>query len=161
MQTVLKYFRRAARSRGFGVHSPFAYTFITEVLHPSPCYAYYAYDVVGSDARMRLLVRLLAYFDPATIAIDVADSAPKVRAAVQAACRRARIVEEDADFIVTDSSTPYRTDVNMLILGKNARAVLADLRARMTTGMSFALGKDCAVVVPASHLPRQDFDIKL
>ena len=44
------------RGRGFGVHSPFAFRFITDVLHHDDAYAYYAYDDLKerwSEARHR------------------------------------------------------------------------------------------------------------
>lgn len=60
-------------SRGFGVHSPWAYTIVREVL-PGRGAAYYAYSdidrVFGRDARLaRKVFRLLVHFNPAGVAV--------------------------------------------------------------------------------------------
>lgn len=68
--------RRAARSRGHGVHSPFAYKFVTEVLR-QPC-AYYIYDELDRAARsegrdprvIRALYRTALFFAPAPIEVQ-------------------------------------------------------------------------------------------
>ena len=48
-------FQRLRHSRGFGVHSPFAYRFVTDVIRPGQ-YGYYAYDAIDatSDIHPRL-----------------------------------------------------------------------------------------------------------
>lgn len=67
------------RMRGHGVHSPFAYRFITEVIgEPGRTYAYYAYPAIRSLALkygeqehwLRLLFRVTAEFFPADILVD-------------------------------------------------------------------------------------------
>lgn len=79
------------RSRGFGIHSPFAYRFITAVLYDSRR-AYYAYADFDSVARSRRerksarrAYRVAADLDPADIVV-----AETVSPAVAAALRRYR-----------------------------------------------------------------------
>lgn len=66
-----KCYLRWRHSKGFGVHSPFAYRFITDVLNPGQ-YGYYAYkkldlitDLAGVSRRniriRRFLIRLLVF----------------------------------------------------------------------------------------------------
>lgn len=56
---MLKFLRRWRHSRGFGVHSPFAFRFIREVLREHRC-AYYAYADIAGEVRRRPGVMALA-----------------------------------------------------------------------------------------------------
>ncbi len=58
---------RAWRSRGFGVHSPFAFRFITEVLHSSD--GYYAYEQIGASKSSRRLYRIILDLAPAAVIV--------------------------------------------------------------------------------------------
>lgn len=49
--------RRRWRARGFGVHSPFAYSYIRSVIHPPRGVRYYAEDTLDSPAE-RLIYRI-------------------------------------------------------------------------------------------------------
>ena len=73
------------RSRGFGIHSPFAYNFVTNVMRQS--YSYYAYESISylhatiresvrhaggskkvmSERSARLLFRVVNYFNPRNV----------------------------------------------------------------------------------------------
>ena len=44
-------FQRKRHARGFGVHSPFAYRFVTDVIHPGR-YGYYAFDEIDDDTAL-------------------------------------------------------------------------------------------------------------
>lgn len=155
METLLKAIKHRWRSCGFGIHSPFAYHFVTEVLCLSPAYTYYAYALT-SDRHMRLLVRLLAFFNPASVCIRLGnprEAAGIVRAVVPSAA----VLSDSAEFTITDM--PLAVPGNALVLGREAVAALAALP--MEHGMIFSNGRDCAVVAALPHLPRQDFEIHL
>lgn len=161
MQAVLKRFRCWRHSRGFGIHSPFAYRFITEVLCLSGGYGYYAYSSAGRDRRMRLLVRLLAYFNPASVLIDLDGGAEKAEALVREVLPHAAVNAGEPDFIISDKDIAGLMPCNALILGREAASVLASARSALGRGMTFFNGRDCAVVAALEHLPRQDFELKL
>lgn len=55
------WWQRLRHKRGFGVHSPFAFRFITEVLNPPRKYRYYAEDGCASKDG-RFLARLSGFF---------------------------------------------------------------------------------------------------
>ena len=90
--------RRFRKRRGYGVHSPFAFRFITEVIYETtPYYAYETLDTllaprqrfrVRKDAH--LLLRLANYCQPRTIAMS--EKAPLPLAYLHAGCRRSEIV---------------------------------------------------------------------
>lgn len=83
LKKILSYPARIRRSRGFGVHSPFAYNFITAVIRQRDC-KYYAYSEIdgfcprarkagfneifaGRDMSIEeahLIFRILCYFNP-------------------------------------------------------------------------------------------------
>lgn len=109
--------KRAWRSRGFGIHSPFAFRFITCVLRQrSP---YYGYDRLRSLAdgrsefrRAALIFRLVCEFVPDTVVVE-ADLPAVISASVRLADSRIRLVESGSMDILPDGSTTV-----MLICGK-------------------------------------------
>lgn len=61
--------------RGFGIHSPRDYDFITTVLYPGKRYGYYAYERIDAlypadRARMRRLFRVLVRLQPRRVRAD-------------------------------------------------------------------------------------------
>lgn len=101
------------RSKGHGIHSPFAFSLITDTLTPG--YRYYAYDDIDRmnqpESRrrlMKLVVRLLARFAPSTVRLCGHDEA--LASLVASQCPSAVIVTDPADCrqcdftIVTDPS---------------------------------------------------------
>ena len=63
--------------KGYGVHSPFAYRLVTEVINPGD-YGYYGYvgihracnKINGDEARMRLLLRLMVQLQKRRIVLN-------------------------------------------------------------------------------------------
>lgn len=62
----LTWIRVARNSGGYGVHSPFAYRFITEVLRQE--YGYYCYSRLG-DPTLRTIFRIVNHLRPAVVEI--------------------------------------------------------------------------------------------
>ena len=90
--------KKAWRSRGFGIHSPFAFRFISRVLRERG--EYYAYGelrrLAGSQRRFRelsLLFRLVCHFRPAAVRV-VGEPDEGVRGAVRLADSGAVLIEE-------------------------------------------------------------------
>lgn len=93
-------------SLGFGVHSPFAFGFILDVLRLPRKYGYYAYDMIAGT-RNRQLYRISLVLGGARIAVYAgADMA----AAVRQACPAARLVEKSPDFVVADFDVASEAD---------------------------------------------------
>lgn len=105
-----RWWQRLRHSRGFGIHSPFAFRFITEVLNER--LPYYAYDrinstVAGHSAReWRTLFRVLVYFRPERVAVISVN--PEFRrealSILHLATSQAVVAEcaREADFIISD-----------------------------------------------------------
>lgn len=160
MQALLKSFARRRHSRGFGIHSPFAYRFITEVLCLPHNYGYYAYALAGRDSNLRLLVRLLVFFSPASVTVDLGEGAAAVVRLVREVVPHAALNGVCPDFIITDKNVVTQMPCNVFLVGAEAVACLPAIGETLPYGMTFA-GRECAVVAALPHLPRQDFELKL
>lgn len=160
----MKFFQRLRHSRGFGIHSPFAFRFITEVLNLPDIYGYYAYMYVEGKT-LRTVFRTAAYFQPKKVCI--VDDIAGVRTAVtHAVPKAARAAMYEADMVIFDAARQrtlpaeaLRPGSIVLILNykkwKNRNAYLASL----SYGMSFTNASSISIIVPLPHLPRQDFDV--
>lgn len=168
MQALLKALGRRRTALGFGVHSPFAFRFITEVLRPPRCYGYYAYDEIGKDLVARLAVRLMAYFNPSTIAYSIADK-DKLRALRDIASMvvpEVRRTSGAADMLILDTSeviadiSEHSHSGHIFIIGRNAAASAATIKP-MKGIMIFTNDSDIAVVVALPHLPHTVYHLTL
>lgn len=162
-------YRRWRHSRGFGIHSPFAYTFITDVLvQPLP---YYGYADISCDPRVRLLFRITARFQPQRVLI--LSSKPQL---LEAAVRRAFSKADTAtaadpslqpDLVVADDMDAP-ADAYMPYIASGAKAVVLNasaatrrcLREDLPKGMLFDNSRGTLVAVPSNGLPRQNFDVR-
>jgi len=100
--------RRIRYSRGFGVHSPWAYKFIRYVINEH--YPYYKYNdleelVYGLDRRTRklckLYFRLVNYLQP-DFFLDFFPSSPCYRFYVTAACKKVSYQQINHEFSFDD-----------------------------------------------------------
>ncbi len=145
--------RRMRRTRGFGVHSPFAFRFIREVLD-QPC-AYYCYPQIeatcradGTDPRSaKALFRIALYFSPERPIIlgPITDS-------MRAACKAAGVAPADAGSGAEGSKC--------IIAFRDELEKCLSIWQSSETGMLFC-APEMAVFVHLAHLPHQRFDILL
>ncbi len=158
----MKWIDRLRHGRGFGVHSPFAYRFITECLREQ--LPYYAYDTI-TEPLHRLVFRIAAYFRPATF--HAAGIPPQI---ITLACHDASATGSDsADMLVyTADTTPgqlasaiSRGAVVILIHTSSAQKTEIDTALSAAGhGMTFSNGHHVLIAVPWPYLPRQHFDVK-
>lgn len=158
----MKWLDRLRHGRGFGVHSPFAFRFITECLRES--LPYYAYDTITSPVH-RLVFRIAVYFRPDTY--HISGLPPQT---VTLACPNASAATPDtASLLVYTADTPP----GLLAAAVSGGAVVVLTHASDTQkteightldsaahGMTFANGHGVFIAVPLPHLPRQHFDVK-
>lgn len=92
--------KRYRVSRGFSVHSPFAYYFITRVLREK--LPFYCFDTYVTDRRDRVLFRVVNYLRPLTVAYIGPDEATaRARRIINMVCPKVATVgdAEAADFV--------------------------------------------------------------
>lgn len=150
--SLLDGIKRRWHSRGHGIHSPFAYRFVTHVLRaPSKRYAYYAYSELpdsGYDTWPRLLFRLMCEFRPERVLVSPQLSEAE-RMAIAMADSRPPIVEMDGQEPLLIFETPQ---------GPVSLFSGPDKTERPHDGMTFSNGCEC-IAVQYPHLPRQHFEI--
>lgn len=160
---------RRWRSRGHGVHSPFAYRFITSTLH-NRC-AYYSYGDIAEEAPTRRdaviaerLFRIILSFRPRAVARYGATT-PCVEEAIAAATAGYRVASETGFSIVTSATAldmPHLSDVTVFLNMWNAdmQRLFERLESGLEYGMTF-VGRDMAVAVNLPTLPRQRFNVNI
>ncbi len=157
-----RWWQRLRHSRGFGVHSPFAFRFITEVLNPPRGYRYYAEDTSRTDDE-RILARLKGFFAPARIHF-AGRRAEALRAKGEASTEIS-----EAELIVVDLANGCPAAIQarlerggcvVLAFNHGRGRRLAPLLQTMTRGMSFINASSRAVIVADTRLPRQDFRVR-
>lgn len=154
---------RAWRSRGFGVHSPFAFRFITEVLRSSV--GYYAYEQIGTSKDFRRLYRIILDLAPAAVIVTgpLSDSQA---VAVSLAKREAEVAPHIPKLAVVPPEAIVGIAYLRSIIEASGAVVFVDIRdARSAeilseiegTGMAF-VGLRQAVIVGGDR-PRQKFKL--
>lgn len=121
---------RYRRSQGFGIHSPFAYRFVTGVLREKA--AYYAYDEIAVARRsaveggaegvlplgsLQLLFRVVNFFNPSTVLQIGSDD-------VVAACSLA--VSSRLKLVVCDGRNEGNHSLERQIKGFPGRGIIAE-----------------------------------
>lgn len=153
------------RGRGFGVHSPFAFKFITSTLHCP--HAYYAYGVIADEARTRRelddaerLFRIVLFFRPRCIERHGVLS-PAMETAVAEASAAFRLASERRLTIVaeTQSAVVLEPDTVAVFVGRGLESAEL-LSANREDGMIFR-GRRMVVAVMSTALPFQQFDVDI
>ncbi len=153
---------RLRHSRGYGVHSPFAYALIMDAIREPAGYDYYAYAELP-QARQRLLYRLAAYFDPAGIEACGADAGAALAACPRkAGVRPAAMVIADGKHGAEEPCAALRRGAIVVVTGRGplAEAVCMQMDA-LGHGMTFGNGTDMLIAAPLHHLPRQHFEVRM
>mgnify|MGYP007103219026 CR=1 FL=1 len=159
----LRAWRRLRHEKGFGIHSPFAYNFITEVIHQQ--YAYYAYDSIR-DGFGRLVFRVAVALQPRRAAVY---GLPEWSAALKAASSKMVIAQKRPELVVADLKAVSADERRQIMEAVGAGASLIarhcsaadriEAQRLMPQGMTFANGSGTLIAV-AGKLPRQDFDVR-
>lgn len=164
MQGLINRYKCWRHSKGFGIHSPFAYRFITEVVRQH--LPYYGYADISSDRRLRLLYRLIVYFRPRRVKI-VSSQPTLLEGVIRRASSQTELVSDAPYFLVADASDCATSDLcSMLIPGMEALILNADrattraISEALPCGMLFDNRHGTIIIAAYRHLPRQNFDVK-
>ncbi len=164
--------RRRWRAKGFGIHSPFAFSFVTEVLARRGC--------GGIDEELRaaatgdgfgdmaLIYRCISHFRPGKIAIYPAGDEILTRI-VGLTAPDAEIISgnstitPDMAIVRTPEAAPTHDNGAPVYIIRNIdRAPAKDLWKRLTSGCSRGMDfsdRRTGIICRFSHLPRQSFKI--
>jgi len=185
----LDYFVRWRHGRGFGIHSPFAYRFVTEVLRER-C-AYYAYHNIAKhfvdkkSAKCAIsfhsaacIFRVVNYFRPKSVMLIGDQDTALLKDIVRCASRTIILTDTtaDADMIIISGSTDSSSEANRRLcraisdknittifttrLNSETATLWTQLIDSLNYGMAFTNTPSTpAICVPNSKLPRQDFRV--
>lgn len=172
IKAVLTAPQRAARRRGFGVHSPFAFSFIRNVI-AQPC-RYYAYSELDklcrpnglSKSDVRLLFRVMLSQHPSTIGMYCSQPTERIaQYAGRLACPQARRADSSPmDMIITDAEGFSEKVIEAAVMGTSVVILTPhkdDVNAlwRATSrGMLFCR-PHITIYIAHNHLPHQRFDV--
>lgn len=129
---IARAYKRWRHTRGYGVHSPFAYMIVKEVIRPAEGYAYYGYvdidnaiddnSLPGTRRMARILLRLAARLGIQDAFLPHDSRTSAFRCALKGACSGMRIV-----------SALSALDSVRLICSTGEHVPLADLEKALRT----------------------------
>lgn len=150
MSLLMRCYRRLRHLKGYGVHSPSAYTLVREVVHPPRGYAYYCYtDLPRSfsinigksgvhgkvSLNPRLVMRLALWCRPKLVSIVGAPTAivPFIESGIKSGCPDAvcdcvGYKAREADMIIDLSGAPLQVSSSArVVLCQRSRQAIARL----------------------------------
>lgn len=174
------WWQRLRHGRGYGIHSPFAFRFITEVLNGP--YAYYAYPSIErlsatlagvSADELKALFRVLVYFQPRHVAVCGEKGTPLYNAVSQItrwAVPNACAVGPDrgCDFVVV---LPGKAEEGLGVVSRQKSSAyiisaehdcpaLDEFIEKLGFGMVFTNRRSVSVIAALPHLPAQYFQVR-
>lgn len=160
MSRFIKQLNRWRHSRGFGVHSPYAYRLVCDVVRPNPRYGYYGYhDVeravlearVGTSSESRfirracLLLRCVATLRPVSVWLPPSPPVGMTVAVEKGAGSRITEKPEDCELMVMDDPSAQDVEAiirhisvpghSLLVFGTSGAGLAAELGKVMTDGL--------------------------
>ncbi len=152
------------RRRGFGVHSPFAFRFVTEVISERSRY----YDYKLLPARQHLLYRLAAWLQPTEISVwgDAEAQAARLAAPERDTKRVPTSWAEVNQAKLAVVKWPDMALIQKLlsdgwvVYAQLKRPMVSQMKEGALDGLAFVLHHRLeAIIFPWSHLPRQIIDL--
>ncbi|MDE6368177.1 MAG: hypothetical protein K2K94_02965 [Muribaculaceae bacterium] len=174
---IARRYKRWRHGRGFGIHSPFAYDFITRTLRERlPYYAYTKLDALAASQRLgaseqrriRLIFRITVRFNPSSVVIIGEHNASLQKVALKSVRRDINLkapASEAALLIINDDSPiplALRHDAVYIFPDTNrgGKTTCEDIWSATTRGMRFDNSRGFTTIVKSPKLPRQHFDVK-
>ncbi len=140
------------RRRGFGIHSPFAYRFVVDVVN-SDGDMYYGYPRL-CNRWQRLLYRVAVFLQPSEIVEVVGGNAAPAVMACPPKARKAPVwTVEDATRLAVAGEEASTDDIKRLL--DEGWVVYAESSQRKNDfrGMKFHVSNGPSIIFPWSHLP--------
>ncbi len=166
---VLNRFRRWRRTKGYGIHSPYAFRFVREVIRSSNDYGYYAYAEIENELRRhhpslkrstaRLIFRLLVELNPATVSIASDRAVPLLHFLVEKACPRAEILEQGGDFHICIGMTKSAHAPRHALFTNRKNPAATAAATALRHGHIYK-SNSSLIIASHSHLPLQTFEVR-
>lgn len=171
MRQIMSWPKRRWRAGGFGIHSPFAFSFVTGVLARKDIDGNVdkLRSISGNDCRQTaLLYRCIRHFKPARIAVYPAGDETLTKV-IRLACEKTQIVTDNNHGIPDMTVVGMSDDATLRDNGSPVyfvshidkepyREFWKHLTACRDHGMDFTDGRT-GIICRFSHLPRQSFKI--
>lgn len=168
--------RRLALRKGFGVHSPFAFRFVRNVLaQPNPYYCYGKLNRIAKHSGMnprlvKLAFRLALFARPSTayvpralpvFATAIAEGSPHSEIISDSSTTPPQLaIVENANDLPAAAACVQAQGIVMVVKADHHPDLLQDIWQQTSAGMLFH-ATSVAVIVARTHLPRQAFNIWL
>ena len=169
LRRFLTWLKRRWRGGGFGIHSPFAFSLVTEALCKKGAAGHdEALQAIGCrDMHFAAVVcRCIDHLKPKSIAIVDGDGSSEFRSIIRLFGDDITIVDEgDSDMAivgVTSGALAFDTNAKVVLIARVDKEPSRSLWKRLTTtcsrGMDFSDYR-IGIICRYSHLPRQSFKI--
>lgn len=166
---VADWYKRWRHGHGFGVHSPFAYRMVREVLRPSSATGYYAYGELSSARRrlgcalsqkeVELIYRVLVALRPATVAVSEGPSQGVLQEIVRCALPHSAIVDgADAQMLLCEGAAQCSGNYAMAYFTDSSNSAVKRIWAETQSGHMYHNPHRALIV--SRCLPRQSFAVK-
>lgn len=153
----MSWLKRYRVSRGFSVHSPFAFYFITKVLRDKG--RYYCFDTEVTDREERRLFRVTNYLQPRSVCIIGAEGTARALEVMRLACGGIELTDEPAEadmvFAAPDCG-PLPADCAALYAPRAPHGEVERLLAATTAGATFESPR-VLVAVRRKGVPRMHY----
>ncbi|MCM1255920.1 MAG: hypothetical protein NC221_07365 [Duncaniella sp.] len=169
---LFKPIKRWWRSKGFGIHSPFAFYFILRVLREK--LPYYAYSEIlrlnptkVSHRNLLTLFRIICHFSPAQATLPE-ESPKELRKTIVLADSRIHLTEKPSNFqcYIGSETESHNEQIYKVVKNEGVIVILhptaesLKIKKQMTSGMTFINSDRSMFIAVTRHdLPRQDFEI--
>lgn len=187
MSYLAEAYKRWRHGHGFGVHSPFAYFMVKEVVRPATGYDYYGYACIDEAwlamsrperhkamrRQARILLRLAARLDLRSAFLPKAEISIPFRAALDSACSQMQIHTAQADihlcdlvltagdFISAWTLAEFLSQDHKVLGMRNAPQGWADILFRALPHGLMLHDGDSFIIVNRPHMHKAAYTIRL
>lgn len=171
MSRFSDWYKRWRHGHGFGVHSPFAYRMVREVLRPSHDTGYYAYDDLARARRhhpalisareTELLYRILVDLRPASVGIASDEPTSLIEYIVRLALPHSAITDccEAEMLICCGKTIPTDVTPKIAYFTDSKNPLIANLW-QLSSNCQLYLNPSRALLISNPSIAKQRFDIK-